>query len=287
MVIRTPQGWAWEEVSRAVHSIGSAKSEEYWEQTAGRDALPRVRRIGAEDLGIAIRRGFEDFGAYRMDVVFLCAVYPFVGLILGRILFGYESVQLLFPLASGFALIGPFAAVGLNEMSRRRELTGEAHWSDAFQVFRSPAIWKILTLGAVLVAIFLAWLWIAEGFYQATLGPRPPESVPSLLNDVLHTNPGRLMAVLGIGTGFVLAAIVLMVSVVAFPLLLDRDVSLDTAVRTSIQVTMANPATVAIWGGIVAASLVIGSIPFFLGLVIVMPVLGHATWHLYRRAVHY
>jgi uncharacterized membrane protein len=287
MVVRMPPGWAVEEVAHAVRAIGSATPEEYWEQTSTHGSVPSVRRIGVEDLRISLRRGLDDLGAHRMDVAFLCVVYPLVGLILSRIIFGYEVLQLLFPVVSGFALVGPFAAVGLLELSRRREITPEAHWTDAFRVFRSPAIWKIAVLGAVLVAVFLAWLAIAEGIYEATLGPRGPESLSGLVSDVLNTNAGRLMAVLGIGTGFVLAVVILATTVVSFPMLLDRDVSLETAIRTSIQVTLANPGTVAIWGMIIVAGLVLGSIPFLLGLVIVMPVLGHATWHLYRAAVVY
>ena len=287
MVVRMPPGWAVEEVAHAVQTIGSATPEEYWERTSRQATVPRVRHIGMENIWFALRRGLEDLSAHRMDIAFLCIVYPLVGLILSRIVFGYDVLQLLFPLVSGFALVGPIAAVGLNELSRRHEITPEAHWTDAFGVFRSPAIWKIAAFGLVLVAVFLAWLAIAEGIYQVTLGPRPPESLSALMTDVVFTSPGRLLAVLGIGTGFVLAVAILTVSVVTFPMLLDRDVPLDVAVRTSIRVTLTNPATVATWGVIITAALVLGSIPFLLGLVIVMPLLGHATWHLYRAAVVY
>jgi uncharacterized membrane protein len=284
MVIRTPPAWGWDAVTHAAQSLGSASPDQYWPQ-AGLASRPAIRRLHVDDLRDALARGFEDFGAYRTDVMFLCVIYPLAGLVLGRLAFGYELLPLLFPLASGFALVGPAVAVGLNEMSRRRELTHEANFWDAFAVFRSPAFGKIVALGAVLVALFLLWLVAAQLIYEATLGTKPPVSVAQFAHDVLRTHAGWAMIAVGIGVGFLFAVLVLTVSVVAFPMLLDRNVPIETAVRTSVLVVAANPVTMAVWGLIIAAALVIGSIPLLLGLVVVMPVLGHATWHLYRRAV--
>jgi len=137
----------------------------------------------------------------------------------------------------------------------------------------------------VLMAIFLLWLAAAEGIYLMTLGPEPPASLATFLHDVFTTDPGWTMIAVGFGVGFLFALLALVVSVVSFPLLVDREVGVDTAVLTSIRAVMANPVPMAGWGLIVAAGLVLGSIPFFLGLIIVMPVLGHATWHLYRKVV--
>jgi uncharacterized membrane protein len=285
MVIRTPPAWGWEEITHAARSLGSASPDQYWPETAQQATRPAVRQLHVADLREALARGIDDFGAYRTDVAFLCIIYPLVGLVLGRLAFGYELLPLLFPLASGFALVGPVAAVGLNEMSRRRELTREASFRDAFAVFRSPALGKIIVLGLVLVAIFLLWLICAQLIYEATLGPKAPVSAAQFAHDVLQTGRGWIMILAGIGVGFLFAALVLTVSVVTFPMLLDRNVSIETAVRMSMLVVAANPVTMGVWGLIIAAALVIGSIPLLLGLVFVMPVLGHATWHLYRRAV--
>jgi uncharacterized membrane protein len=135
------------------------------------------------------------------------------------------------------------------------------------------------------MAIFLIWLAVAEAIYVANFGYAAPASIYHFIEDVLTTTPGWRLIVVGTGVGFVFAALVLTISAISFPLLLDRDVGAAVALFTSIRVVVANPLTMALWGLIVAALLVIGSLPLFLGLTVVMPVLGHATWHLYRKAV--
>jgi uncharacterized membrane protein len=170
-------------------------------------------------------------------------------------------------------------------MSRRREQGVTVTWVDAFAVLRSPAIGAITLLGLLLMEIFLLWLLAAQAIYDLTLGPEPPASVGMFMHDVFTTGSGWTLIVVGVGVGFLFAVAVLAISVVSFPMLLDRNVGLDTAVGTSIRAVHANPATMAIWGLIVAVGLVIGSVPFLLGLAVVLPVLGHATWHLYRRVL--
>jgi uncharacterized membrane protein len=172
-------------------------------------------------------------------------------------------------------------------MSRQRELGQPAGLAAAFGVFRSPAFGGIVLLGGLLLTIFVFWLVIANAVYNLTLGPEPPASLASFVHDIFHTRAGWAMALIGIDLGFLLAVLALVISVVSFPMLLDRNVTLETAVRTSARVVARNPTVMAVWGLIIAASLVVGSIPLLLGLIVVMPVLGHATWHLYRRAVEY
>lgn len=279
MHIRNPVEWGVDQIRYAGSALG---------RTAARThaaPLPAVRRITASDLGDALARGIDDFAAFRTDVAFLCVIYPLMGLVLARLVFGYGLLPLLFPLASGFALIGPVAAVGLYEMSRRREAGADAGWADAFEVFRSPALGSIVLFGLLLMAIFAIWLSVAIAIYDMTLGPEPPASAASFLGDVFATEMGWAMIAIGVGVGFLFAVLVLAISVVSVPLLLDRDVGLPTAILTSLRAVLVNPGPMAAWGLIVAAALVLGTLPLFLGLIFVMPVLGHATWHLYRRVV--
>jgi len=283
--IRNPVEWGWDQLKLANSFMGWAGRSLHRGLGTQYVAPPAVRRIGVADLRDVLAKGLGDFGAYRTDVIFLCVIYPVAGVALARLAFGYDMLPLLFPLASGFALIGPVAAVGLYEMSRRREQGLTISWADAFGVVRSPSFGAIVALGLLLLAIFLLWLAAADGIYRLTLGPEPPASVESFARDVLTTRAGWLLILAGVGVGFFFALAVLAISVVSFPLLLDREVGLGTAVRTSVRAVLANPGPMAIWGLIVAGSLVLGSIPLLVGLVIVMPVLGHATWHLYRRVV--
>ena len=246
---------------------------------------PKVLKIGLADLKDALMRGVDDFLAMPSHAVFLCLIYPVVGFILARLVLGYNVLPMLFPLAAGFALIGPLAALGLYEMSRRRELGLDVSWRHALDVFRSPSLGAIVVLGLLLVAIFLIWIAVAQSIYVANFGYTPAASVPSFIEQVLTTPAGWMLIVVGNGVGFLFAVLVLTMSVVSFPLLLDRDVGAATAILTSVRVVLANPFAMAAWGLIVAALLALGSLPAFFGLAVVMPVLGHATWHLYRKVV--
>jgi uncharacterized membrane protein len=248
-------------------------------------AAPVIRTIGLSGLHQALRLGWEDFKAVPSHAIILCVIYPVLGLVLARTVLGYSVLPLLFPLAAGFALLGPFAALGLYELSRRREHGEEASAWDAVDVLRSPSFGAMLGLGTLLLALFVTWVATAQAIYIAAFGYAGATGVSDFANRVLTTPQGWWLIVVGCGVGFLFALVALCVSVVSFPLMLDRHAGAGDAMVTSLRAVAQNPVPMAAWGLIVAALLVAGSLPAFLGLAIVIPLLGHATWHLYREVI--
>jgi uncharacterized membrane protein len=244
-----------------------------------------IRHMTPSDVLQALARGLDDFAAMPSHALFLCVVYPLIGLCLIAFVSGYAMLPLAFPIAAGFALVGPFAAIGLYELSRRREAGLDTSSSHALDVLHSRSIGAIVLLGIMLMVVFLVWVAVADAVYVANFGYNAPASISKFVSDIFTTQAGWNVIVVGTIIGFLFALVVLTISAISFPLLLDRDVGAAVAVLTSIRVVLANPVAMAFWGLIVAFLLVAGSLPFFLGLTVVMPVLGHATWHLYRKAV--
>lgn len=248
-------------------------------------AEPAIRRIGPGDLLAALAEGWRDFLATPTQLVFLALIYPIVGVLAARAAWGGSLMPLFFPLVSGFALVGPVAALGIYELSRRRERGMPVSALDALDVRYSPALPSILTLGVLLLAVFVVWIAAAREVLLATLGAGPLGTPLEFWHRVTGTAEGWRLILLGNGVGFLFAALVLSITVVSFPLLLDRLVGIDVAVRTSLRAVAANPLPMALWGLIVAALLAAGCALLFAGLAVAIPVLGHATWHLYRRVV--
>jgi uncharacterized membrane protein len=249
------------------------------------EAAPEIRTIGLSDLRRALELGWEDFKAVPSHAIILCVIYPVLGLLLARAAFGYAVIPLLFPLAAGFALLGPFAALGLYQMSSSRERGQEASAWDALEVLRSPSFGAMLGLGTLLFALFVTWIATAQAIYIAVFGYGGATSASDFITRVLTTPQGWWLIVVGCGVGFLFALVALCISVVSFPLMLDRHATAGQAMVTSLRVAAKNPVTIAVWGLAVALLLVAGSIPAFLGLAVVIPLLGHATWHLYREVV--
>ncbi|HSM42724.1 MAG TPA: DUF2189 domain-containing protein [Afifellaceae bacterium] len=246
---------------------------------------PAIAEIEVSDLREVLAKGVNDLGAFRTDAIFLVVIYPIAGLVLFWLAINNDMLPLVFPILSGFALLGPIAGVGLCELSRRRDEGIADAAADTLAVARSPAFGSIVWLGLLLVAIFLAWVLSAYVIFRFTLGPEAPTSIGAFLSDVFTTGPGWAMIVAGFAVGFCYALLVLVIGVISFPMLLDRNVGVAAAIATSIRAVARNPAPMAAWGLIVAAGLALGALPALLGLVIVMPVLAHANWHLYRKVV--
>lgn len=258
--------------------------------TAGRgtgDMHPTfaINRIGTNDLMDALRLGFADFAAKPSHVIFLVLIYPVIGIVLASLTIGYNVIPLLFPIMAGFTIVGPFAALGFYEISRRREQGLDESWRHAFAPLRSPAIGAVAAVGGLLVALFVLWLFSAMMVYRLTFGLENPVSVSGFIIEVLTTSRGWALIAIGNLVGLCFAIVALAVGAFSFPLILDRNVDAGVAIRTSIAAFRENPRSMTVWGMIVAGMLALGTIPFFVGLAIALPVLGHATWHLYRRTV--
>ena len=255
-----------------------------------------VRRIGASDLSASLSEGWSDFMEMRGDIIFLAVLYPLIGIVAAVATVGNALLPLFLPIAAGVGLLGPVAAVGFYEMARRREMGLHSNWPHFLDVRKRPSFDEIASVAGLLFAIFALWLLAAAGLYVLLWGVwnppwlsafvwYEPHSIGDFLSKLLTTSRGWALILFGAAIGAVFAALVLAVSVASLPLLVDCDVSASAAVKTSIRATRENAGVMLRWGVTVAALLVIGSIPLFIGLAVVLPWLGYSTWHLYTRLI--
>lgn len=244
-----------------------------------------IRDINGSDIRAALSDGWEDFKEKRGDIIIIGFIYPIIGLLLVVLAMGYSLIPVLFPLAAGISIFGPAVAAGFYELARRRERGLDSSWRHFFDVFTGPSFASLTALTLFLAAVFLLWLGAAWTIYRMTLGVYDPQSIERFVELLFTTPEGWTMIVGGNLVGFAFAALVLTVSAVSFPMLVDRPVDVGTAVETSIRATAHNPINMMKWGLIVAGLLFVGSIPIFIGLAIILPWLGYATWHLYTRIV--
>lgn len=253
--------------------------------------LPAIRKITVHDLVYVLRKGWEDFSAKPTIVPMVVVVYAAASLIAFAVYSDYEMLPLIFPIVSGGVLLGPFATIAMAEVSRRRERGLDYHEMRGYDFVHSPSILDIVLLGGLMVAMFFFWMTTAMTVFSMTLGDpwrsldSPAKTLGEFVALVAGTPRGWALMVLGNGLGLLFAVASLCFSAISFPLLLDRAVGIGIAVHTSIRACVENPLVMAVWGLIVTALLVLGSLPALAGLVVVMPVLGHATWHLYRKLV--
>lgn len=255
-----------------------------------RAAGPSIRAIGVDDITAALREGAEDFRAMPAFGMAVGAFYALGGLAIlwalaGReSLVGVEGMALAFPMLAGFALIGPFAAMGLYEASRRRDAGRPCTLADLPSVLRATTSSNILFLGFILMFTLFVWLRVAALIYALFFGLNPPP-LDRLLTQVFTTTDGFAFLLIGNGAGAAFAFLVFSISVVSFPYMLDRDVDPVTAVALSVSAVARNILPLAGWAVFVGLALAAAWIPMFLGLLVALPVLGHATWRLYRRMI--
>lgn len=246
---------------------------------------PVIHAVQPAEMSSVLRKGLADFEAKPTHGVFLTLIYLLIALFAALLGLGENFLPLLFPLVGGLALIGPLAACGLYELSRRRELGQDYSWYHVFDVARAPSRWGIAAMGVILAALFVAWMMTAEMLYGVFFAERAPADVMAMMRQILMTPAGMQLLVTGTLVGFVYSVVVYMATVVSLPMMLQQKVSLGKAVMTSLRVVQANWQAMATWYCIVVGLVLLGSLPLFVGLGIVVPILGHATWHLYRRSV--
>ena len=247
--------------------------------------LREVQEIEVGDIPEVLRRGWHDFMLRPSAILYLVIVYPVIGVVATYIAWQMELVGLIYPLAAGFALVGPIASVGVLELSRRHEAGEEVSLLDAFSIIKRPEFRGILLMALLLFVLFTAWIVVAERIMVSTLGELAPDEFGAFLVAAVTTWEGLAMFVIGNFAGFLFAVVALCVSVISLPMLVDGERSVSVAIATSIQAAMVNPVPIAAWGLAVAVGLALGMLPVFAGLLIVLPVLGHANWHLYRRVL--
>jgi uncharacterized membrane protein len=243
-----------------------------------------VRRIAPADIAEALGQGLRDFQAVPLYGIAFGALYAAGGIAILLCLTAFGMVYLAYPLAAGFAMIGPFVAVGLYEVSRRRE-TG--------QPISLAAIWttvrtrgEIGWMAFVTLFVFVVWMYQVRLLIALLLGLNASfSSLQEFITTVLTTNEGLLFLAIGNAVGAALSLILFSLTVVSFPLLLDRDVDFVTAMITSVRAVVTSPLPMIGWAALIVVLLAVSAMPYFLGLVVTLPVLGHTTWHLYRRII--
>ncbi|PTS86555.1 hypothetical protein DBR17_06975 [Sphingomonas sp. HMWF008] len=247
--------------------------------------LPEIRRIGTQDLNWALAEGWKDFQAKRGDLIFLGLLYPIVCGMAVALAFNEPLLPLLFPLVAGLSIAGPAVASGFYELARRREEGRDSSWWHFVDPLGGRSRWPLAALTLGLAALFVAWLGVAYTIYDATLGAEAPMRVGDVFGRLFTTGEGWRLIVLGNLAGGAFALVTLVVALVSFPMVVDQPVDAGTALRTSIKAARENPREVLGWGVRVAGLLLLGLIPAAIGLAVVLPWLGYATWHLYTRLV--
>lgn len=244
-----------------------------------------IRKLILDDLWQALREGYDDYGAKPSSIPLIILFYALFALLFTLFAFGQDFRYLAFPVVAEFTLIGPIIAIAFFEMSRRRENGLQIRWRSSFRFIHTSSFAPILALSLIMMILYVAWLYMAEAIFFGLFGNTYPESFSLFINEVLATRHGGALIAYGNFVGFLFAFAAMAISVVAFPLALDKPVTSITAMSVSIRAFTSNFWVFAVWGIVVVALLTIGALLFLVGLAFTLPILGHATWHLYRKVI--
>ncbi len=248
-------------------------------------ATPEINRVTTDDITASLKAGFSDFLSHPFLSGSFGLFYAVFGILFVWCLVWLGSIWMIIPAAVGFPLVAPFAAAGLYEMSRRMQKGEDFSWSDILGVMASQRKREMGWMAFVTLFIFWVWIYQVRLWLAITLQNVPFSSFDGFLDAVFFTSQGWIFLVIGTGVGAFLSAVLFSVTVVAMPMLLDRDVDFVTAMLTSLRVVAESPLVMLTWAAIISVTMILSLIPAFMGLVITLPILGHTTWHLYQRAV--
>jgi len=271
----------WEERVMTSKTEGSKPQE----NLAPRPPMPEVNKMTAGDITASLKSGFSDFLARPFMSGFFGLFYAVFGLLFVWCLIWLGKIWMIIPAIIGFPLVAPFAAAGLYEMSRRLQNGEGFGWSDILGVMANQRKRELGWMAFVTLFIFWVWvyqirLWLAIILKNASFG-----DFDGFLNTVFFTPEGWIFLAIGTGVGAFLSAVLFTVTVVAMPMLLDRETNFVTAMLTSIRVVTESPVVMLGWAAIISVTMLLSLVPAFLGLIFTLPILGHTTWHLYQRAV--
>ncbi|MEM7178521.1 MAG: DUF2189 domain-containing protein [Pseudomonadota bacterium] len=252
--------------------------------TTNSTALPATRPLTVADMKSALLAGYADFRRAPLHGLFFGAVFSIIGIIVSWMLVVHASIYWVLPVAAGFPLIGPFAAIGLYEISRRLEAGEALHLSGILGAVWRESRFQLPSYAFVVLFIYLVWVYLAHLIFALSFGLQPIANVSSSTAFLL-TGPGITMLIAGTLVGGGLATLLFAVSVVSVPMLLDRDIDVVSAMITSVRLVLANTEAMLVWGLIIAVSVALAMLPLFLGMLIVFPLLGHTSWHVYRKGI--
>lgn len=251
-------------------------------EEAGAAPVAVARDLTLADLATALGCGWRDFRACPKYGLFFAGFYVLLGLLLTYALGALGQVVWLIPAAAGFPLLAPFIAVGIYEVSRRREAGLPMNWAAVLGALRGRGDEQILSMGVIVFVAFGFWLMVAHGIFAVFMAE---SGIGGESLALFATRAGAMMLVVGSVVGAVMALAFYAITVMSLPMLVDRETDFMTAIIASLAAVRANPGVLIAWAALIAVAITLAMLPLFLGLLVVLPVLGHATWHLYRRAV--
>lgn len=247
---------------------------------------PQIAQVSVADISSALALGWADFRAAPLFGLFFGGIFSLIGIVIFLQLAVLDSSMWVLPLAAGFPLVGPFAAVGLYEVSRRRERGLPLEWAQILTVVGAQRRSQIPSAAFVVLFFYLIWVYLAHLVFALFFGLKPLTNVMTSF-DILMTVDGVLMLLIGSLVGGALAALLFAVTVISVPLLLEKDIDVVSAMILSVQTVAQSPGPMFGWAILIAVATVGGMIPLFLGTLVVFPVIAHSSWHLYRHAIRY